>query len=133
MEDANKPRQNFLSLSLNLGMVFRNPTPGESAYILTRQVSWNNRDKRVHFLSDVFAAVAIFGSSGSYFQYGWVHVRRRSHLILGLGARVRYQLFTIVNTPFFKYPRERQIDRQIDRQFICKKLAATKLNCVFTI
>ena len=60
-EDVNKRRHNFI-LFLNLDMVFRNSTPGGFAYIWQSRwvgiIAIKTERTQIHFLSDVFAAVA---------------------------------------------------------------------------
>ena len=100
--DAKKPRQDFLSLSLNSGAVLRNPTPGEFAYIW--QSKWVGIIQiRLKNASSLFKRRLRCRRHLLIFRFLFINmgVRQRSHLTPGLGARVQYSLGTIVNTPFF--------------------------------
>ena len=71
MEDVNKQRQTFLSLS-KLEWVLKKSTPGKLAYISYFQRIEINATKLektpIHFKSDVFAAVTFVNAKSQEFQ-----------------------------------------------------------------
>ena len=72
MEDVNKRRRIFFSLSLDLGAVLKKSTPGKFAYTCHFQQIGINATKiektGIHFKTDVFAAVAVVDAKAPYYR-----------------------------------------------------------------